>query len=440
MKKNINRMLLIIAFLAILFTMLLITMVYHRLFEQQVLQDLESVVRVIGHTSMEMEDVAECLQDIRLTLVASDGEVLYDSWVNHENMQNHGNRPEVVQAVRQGYGQDVRRSETLAKNTYYYAVLLPDGAVLRTSKEAGSILSIFVSAIPSLGLVLLVLVFLCMGVAHVLTGKLLRPIERLAEDLDTASNTSAYLEMEPFIDTIRKQHEDIMKNARMRQEFTANVTHELKTPLTSISGYAELIETGMASEADVERFAIGIRKSANRLLTLINDIIRLSELDSAEQKMVPEQVNLYGLAETCVDMLALSAEKHEVTITLEGRDAWVQGDRQMLEELLFNLCDNAIRYNNAGGTVQVQVINENTGVLLVVKDTGIGISKEHQERIFERFYRVDKSRSKSTGGTGLGLAIVKHILSLHGAQMELFSEPGKGTEYQIFFRKKAIEG
>ncbi len=433
MKKNINRMLLIIAFLAILFTTLLITLVYHRLFEKQILQDLQSVAELISDTSMTMEEAAGCIQDIRLTLVGTDGQVLYDSQVDPVTMFNHGERPEIVQAFQQGEGHAVRRSETLAKNTYYYAMLLPEGRVLRTGKEAGSIFSIFASALPSLGLVLLVLVFLCMGVAHVLTGKLLRPIEQLAEDLDTTVDASAYLEMEPFMETIRKQHEDIMKNARMRQEFTANVTHELKTPLTSISGYAELIETGMASETDVERFANGIRKSADRLLTLINDIIRLSELDSAEQKMVPERVNLYAVAEICVDMLSLSAEKHNVTITLDGREAWVQGDRQMLEELLYNLCDNAIRYNNAGGKVQVKVCPEQESVLLQVKDTGIGISKEHQERIFERFYRVDKSRSKSTGGTGLGLAIVKHILSLHGARMELFSEPGMGTEYRIYF-------
>lgn len=437
MKKKINRMLVTIALLAILFTTLLITIVYHGRFEKQVIEDLQNVTGLLQNASVPLEEACAYADGIRVTLVDAQGVVLYDSQADSESMQNHSQRPEIAQAFRNGTGQAVRRSETLATNTYYYAVLLDNGQVLRAGREASSVLSIFASALPGLILVLVVIVLLCMIIAHFLAAKLIAPIEQLAEELNEKGENPTSMEMEPYIDTIKKQHEEIIKVSRMRQEFTANVTHELKTPLTSISGYAELIETGMASEEDVTRFAHGIRTSSNRLLTLINDIIRLSELDSTEQQLVLEKVNLYGLAETCVDMLTMNAEKHKVTIALEGCEAWVDGSRQMLEELLFNLCDNAIRYNNEGGSVLVSVNPVEMGVQLRVKDTGIGIPKEHQDRIFERFYRVDKSRSKSTGGTGLGLAIVKHIISKHGAEMELYSEPGQGTEYSILFRDKA---
>ena len=229
--------------------------------------------------------------------------------------------------------------------------------------------------------------------------------------------------------------EELLKNSKMRQEFTSNVTHALKTPLTSISGYAELIETGLASGDDIVRFARGIHKSANRLLILINDIIRLSELDNEEQELVTEHLNLYQLAVTCVEMLETNAEKHHVTISIQGENSYIEGNKMMMEELLYNLCDNAIRYNNENGTVLVEVHAEGEYVNLKVKDTGIGISKEHQERIFERFYRVDKSRSKSTGGTGLGLAIVKHIVEKHHAKLTVESEIGKGTSMRITFQK-----
>ena len=272
-----------------------------------------------------------------------------------------------------------------------------------------------------------------------MTTSIVKPIERLASHLDMTESVVTYKELMPFMNMIQKQHEDIMKAAKMRQEFTANVSHELKTPLTSISGYSELIENGMASNEDSKRFAGEIHKNAQRLLTLINDILRLSELDVSDRTDIAyEAVDLKSLAENCVNMLTLSAEKHEVQVVLRGESCWIDGNRQMLEELIYNLCDNAIRYNNRGGKVEVLIrdMPEQRQAKLVVKDTGIGIPKEHQERIFERFYRVDKSRSKATGGTGLGLAIVKHIVSQHNADITLESEMGVGTTITILFHKK----
>lgn len=311
-------------------------------------------------------------------------------------------------------------------------MLLVSVALLRVEQKIDNTISIFISALPSLIVLLSILIIIFIILARVLTNSLITPIENLAKNLDEREGHTKYKELEPFVDIIQKQHQDMIKNARVRQDFTANVTHELKTPLTSISGYAELIESGMASEDDVIRFATGIRKSANRLLTLINDTIRLSELDSEEREVTMERLNLYALAETCVEMLSMNAEKNNVTIHCEGRDSYVTANRQMMEELLYNLCDNAIRYNNENGSVSVEVYPRGQRTVLVVRDTGIGIPKEHQERIFERFYRVDKSRSKSTGGTGLGLAIVKHIIQKHNAQIELMSENGEGTTITVF--------
>lgn len=437
MKKRINHMLMLIATLAIFSTMFLITVVYYDLFRKQMIEDLRAYT-VLVDDSQDSETIEQTgtklrIYNIRITLTDAEGLVIYDNEADAGQMENHADRPEIAQALEKGEGQAVRRSETLSKSTFYYAVRLEDGSIFRVAKDAGSIYSVFGKGFLSIVAVLVVLIVLSLILAHFLTAKLIHPIEKLAENLDSGQDMTDYEELTPFVNMIREQHQNIMKSAKMRQEFTANVSHELKTPLTSISGYAELIETGMASEADVTRFAHGIHSSAKRLLTLINDTIRLSELDGTEEELTVERLNLYQLADTCVEMLTMNAEKHDVTISISGRDCFINGNKQMIEEVLYNLCDNAIRYNNAGGKVEVEVYPKGKGAALIVRDTGIGIPKEHQERIYERFYRVDKSRSKSTGGTGLGLAIVKHIIAKHDAKMELVSEVGEGTTITVMF-------
>lgn len=444
MKKKINKMLVLIAALAILFTMILNTFVYYDVLKQQIVDDLRTY-RYMAE-SCETPELLEGLGrqlltgDVRMTIVAEDGMVIYDNEADASTMGNHKDRPEIAQAFAKGEGTDVRRSETLAKNTFYYAAILENGTVIRMARDAGSVYSILQSALPSLLVMFIVLVVICVIMAHFLTKRLIAPIGRMANRLNEFDDEADYEEFTPFVTTIRKQHQDIVKSAKMRQEFTANVSHELKTPLTSIMGYAELIENGMASEEDVPRFAGGIRNSAARLLTLINDTIRLSEMDDGNQNADVEQLNLYEMAQYCVEMLEMSATKHNVSIEFSGQECFVLGDRQQMEELLYNLCDNAIRYNNVGGYVNVEVQSVAGASVLTVRDTGIGIPKEHQERIFERFYRVDKSRSKSTGGTGLGLAIVKHIVTGFGAELELNSEVGKGTEIKVTFPKKETPG
>lgn len=437
MKKKINTRMVLVAVLGIVATMILLMAVFYDVFRKQMISDLRIYALLLQNENSQEQLVATgenmLAEHVRITYMDADGEVLYDNQTDSTDMENHSERPEVREAMENGEGQAIRRSATLDKSTFYYAVKLEDGKLLRVSIEAESIYSILGSAMPSLVWIGAVLVLLSFLLAHYLTRNLVEPIEKLAEHLDDGEEITHYEELEPFIQTIQKQHQDIMENAKLRQEFTANVTHELKTPLTSISGYAELIETGMASGDDVVRFSRGIHQNAQRLLTLINDIIRLSELDASQEELAVERLDLYELAAGCVETLGVSAEKHQVELQLLGGSSYVLGDKMMLEELLYNLCDNAIRYNNENGKVQVDVHREGDQVILMVKDTGIGIPKEHQDRIFERFYRVDKSRSKSTGGTGLGLAIVKHIIARHHAELRMDSHPGEGTAIWVTF-------
>ena len=439
MKHKINIQLLGIAAIAILLTLLMIGGILYNLFQKQVMEDLKITAHLLDNMDaiqLEEEDINELnLENFRVTLINSDGTVKYDSNAQIGMMDNHGNRPEVQKAFESGEGNATRRSDTLDKNTFYYAIRMKDGSVLRVAKETNSILSVLYSSLPIILFIAVLLFLLCMILAHFLTKKLVKPIEDLANNLDAEEKINMYSELVPFMNTIHKQHEDILKSARIRQDFTANVSHELKTPLTSISGYSELIENGMATDEDITRFAHEIHKNSSRLLTLINDIIRLSELDTTDAKSSFEKVNLYQIASTCVNMLQVNAENHNVRLTFWGEFCEVYSTKEMMEELLYNLCDNAIRYNYENGTVHVTVKKIDDNVILTVKDTGIGIPIEHQERIFERFYRVDKSRSKSTGGTGLGLAIVKHIVAQSDAKMELHSEVGKGTQVIITFRK-----
>ena len=359
MKKRINKSFILIALLAICMTTALITVVYYNLFQNQVTSDLKDytvLVREMGEDT-QFEQVGGALLDreIRLTLVDPSGKVLYDNEVDSDSLENHMDRPEIRDAFQKGEGQSMRNSKTLSHNTFYYAVRLDNGNVLRVAKDAGSIISVFSSVVPTIMWILAALILLSLGMAHMLTRKLIEPIENLAENMDAGVQPAVYDELAPFIQMIQEQHQDILKNAQMRQEFTANVSHELKTPLTSISGYAELIETGMADKEDIVRFARGIRNSANRLLSLINDIIRLSELDSAESEDVFEKLDLYAMAKDCVGVLQMNAEKNNVTLELSGESCEITGNKQMIEELLYNLCDNAIRYNNAGGRVDVCV-------------------------------------------------------------------------------------
>lgn len=448
MKRKINKRLMGTATLAIFSTLLLTVAVCYNLYKTQIIEDLRIYAKTVSsllweQQEEEAQDVGEELvriseemrQDsVRMTVVASNGAVLFDSVAEAGQMENHGERPEIKEALQKGEGSAIRKSDTMEQSTYYYAMKLTSGLIFRVSRDADSIVSVVDHAVPYILAVVAILLLVCWVVSHYLSEGIMRPIKLIAQDTEHIDKIEVYEEMKPYIEAIKAHHDDVIENARIRQEFTTNVSHELKTPLTAISGYSELIENGMVvEEAETRRFAGEIHKSANRLLTLINDVIRLSELDSSEAEEVFEPVNLRECAENCVSMLQINAEKHHVNLSFEGENVIVMADRQQVEEVLYNLCDNAIRYNREGGSVTVKVKDRLDKAVLHVKDTGIGIPKEHQERIFERFYRVDKSRSKSTGGTGLGLAIVKHILIKLNANIRLESEMGKGTEIIVTF-------
>ena len=371
--------------------------------------------------------------DLRITLIGTDGEVLYESLLNKDEMDNHYKRPEIIEAREKGEGEAVRYSATSGTHTFYYAERLQNGNVLRIGRDSVSVNRIMVNTLVIVLVIALCILFVCMGISHYLTKKLVEPIEKLATNIMLVDENNVYEEIRPFVNTIKEQHVNIINNAQLRQEFTANVSHELKTPLTAISGYAELIGNGMTGKEDTIRFSNEIHSNANRLLSLINDIIKLSELDEADHQMEMERIDLYKLAENCVQMMQVTAEKQGIRLTLQGESAMVMANKGLMDEVFYNLCSNAIRYNKPGGSVTVTVGTKDERSFLSVADTGIGIPKECQERVFERFYRVDKSRSKSTGGTGLGLAIVKHIVAQHNAALHLDSELGEGTTIEIVF-------
>ena len=440
MKKKINIRFIMIAALAIVVTALSAMLVYYNILKEQVFGDLKAYAHVIE--LLNIDDLAAGIEkdpynpiddDLRITLIGSEGEVLYESLLNKDEMDNHNERPEIIEAREKGEGEAIRYSATSGTHTFYYAERLQNGNVLRIGRDSVSVNRIMVNTLVNVLVIALCILFVCMGISHYLTKKLVEPIEKLATNIMLVDVNNVYEEIRPFVNTIKEQHVNIINNAQLRQEFTANVSHELKTPLTAISGYAELIGNGMTGKEDTIRFSNEIHSNANRLLSLINDIIKLSELDEADHQMEMERIDLYKLAENCVQMMQVTAEKQGIRLILQGESTMVMANKGLMDEVFYNLCSNAIRYNKPGGSVTVTVGTKDERPFLSVADTGIGIPKECQERVFERFYRVDKSRSKSTGGTGLGLAIVKHIVAQHNAALHLDSELDEGTTIEIVF-------
>lgn len=440
MKKKINIRLVTIAIIAIIATMITITSVYYGVFKKQIRQDLVVSAKLLKDThyfeSVDIDkdgiDLSTDIDELRVSWIDSDGTVLYDNDASTDSLTNHSDRPEIKEAFENGTGESVRTSSTMNKSNYYYAVLLDNGTVLRVSTEADSVWSVMLSAVPLIACIIMCIVFICIGLSQMLTKQLIKPIENMAHNIEDASIDTPYKELEPFADMIRQQHADILSAVKARQDFTANVSHELKTPLTAISGYAELLEGDMAPKGEEHHFYQEIHKNADRLLALINDIIKLSELDRGERNLSFEEMDLYEPVSECMEMMKVNAAKRNINLSFSGEHLTIRGNKEMIRELTENLVQNAIRYNNPGGNVSVRIINKDRPVL-IVKDDGIGIAASEQERVFERFYRVDKSRSKETGGTGLGLAIVKHIVELHDAKIVLDSAPMVGTTIQVQF-------
>ena len=523
-------------------------------FETRAYGTLKSAASILSVSLEQAADAMDMLsathvatRSLRITWIASDGGVLYDSNADPAEMENHADRAEVIQAMRDGEGRDSRLSRTLNRRTYYYAMRLADGSVLRVSETRQTVQGALTELIPSLILAFLLVMALGIFVAARLTALLVRPIDAI--DLEHPAENDVYHELTPLLARLQAQNQridaqlhameahnhafdtitenmaeglvvladdgtvlsvnrsaarlfgvmpdtavsghymaltrdlsvhDAVKHAlsgstaearlerggriyqllanpvlvegdsrgaillllditereqaeETRREFSANVSHELKTPLTSIAGYAEMLAAGMVQPKDVPEAVGKIHAESRRMIALIEDILALSKLDEGKAPAEKEQVELLSTARDVAGLLAAAADAKKVSVTVEGEPATVSGVRSVLEEMLFNLMENSIKYNKPGGKVRVNVARTDEGVAVTVADTGVGIALEHQERVFERFYRVDKSHSRSTGGTGLGLSIVKHGAMLHGAKVTLKSEAGEGTEVEVVF-------
>ena len=383
--------------------------------------------------------------DCRITWVAADGTVLFDNEADASRMENHLEREEIRQALQTGTGEARRYSPTLADRQLYAAQRLPDGSVLRLSAVQLALWSLVLGFAQPICLVALLALALSFFLASRLTKKIVAPINAIDPDNPMQYyERDEYREVEPLLRRIaaqqsqlRRDRAEIERASLIRQEFTANVSHELKTPLHAISGYAELLESGLAKPEDVKPFAGKIRSESCRMTKLVEDIIDLTRLDAGGADYVFEPCNLLRIAENAVDSLQSEAAGQSITLSLRGESAPMSGVPRLLHSIVYNLCDNAIKYNRPGGRVDVTVAPEGEKVVLRVSDTGVGIPKDSIDRIFERFYRVDKSRSKAVGGTGLGLSIVKHAALIEKADVRVESEPGEGSAFTVTFPANA---
>ena len=383
----------------------------------------------------------------RLTLISEDGDVIFDSKANISDMNNHINRKEIEKAIEIGSGESLRYSDTLLEKTIYIATLLPNQNILRISTNINTIWAMIFELVPTFFLIFVILTICCGFLSNYLAKQIIAPLNKL--NLDNPMENQIYDEVSPLLYRIHKQNKKIKEQMKdlqqkidekiemqkVKEEFSANVSHELKTPLQSIIGYTELFENNLVKPEDSGKFIGNIKKESLRLVALINDIIHLSELDEIE-KVSFEKVDLAEVISETISLLTSSASKRNVTLHFENiiGNGIVQGVPSYIQEIVYNLIDNAIRYNKDGGKVFVSLEKLQNGKLeFSVKDTGIGIPEEYQQRVFERFFRVDKSHSRETGGTGLGLSIVKHAAKIQNAKLTLESQENHGTRVAVEF-------
>ena len=451
MKKNsLSRMLFLITAMTILVVSLVsilvsLTVLYSTFLDEtqeNLAAEADFVAAGVEREGLAYLEVLPFHRDIRITWIGADGQVLFDTDADPALMDNHSDRPEFLKALQTGEGEARRVSGTLSDWVIYRAVRIGDGSVVRLCLLEASPLAMLGSAALPLILMLLAALVAAVVIAAMTVQRIVAPINRI--DLRAPDSDAVYTELVPLTQRIEAQNRQIddhiaeMQEAheeqdRFRREFTANVSHELKTPLTSISGFAEIIRDGLVRPEDIPHFAGTIYQEAQRLILLVGDIIKISRMDDHKIPIQKEMVDLYELSGVILDRLRPQAEKNSITLTLTGDHTQILGSCQIADEMIYNLCDNAIKYNRPGGSVTVSIVPEQDAVALTVRDTGIGIPKEHQDRIFERFYRVDKNRSRSIGGTGLGLSIVKHGAIFHSAEVTLDSAPGEGTAITVRF-------
>ena len=392
-----------------------------------------------------LEDESAIDSDTRMTLIASDGTVIYDSYVDASTMENHAERPEVLEAISTGEGASGRYSETLGEETLYHSVLLSDGSVLRLAVTQSTVWGIMASVALPCVIVLVVAVGASFLIGGVVARRVVSRMERI--DLNHPIDGDAPEELMPLLRRLDNQHRRLDAQASERRTFTANVSHELKTPLTVISGYAEIIEQGIAQPRDVRKFAGLIHDEALHMRSMVEEIIALTHLDEmgeGQANLTMLEVSLEDIANNAVTHLKSFAERAHVDLVLkvsrsDNEPVKVYGNARILEEMVRNLAENAVRYNHEGGRAEVEVANEQSHAVLRVSDTGRGIPHELRERVFERFFRVEESRSKETGGSGLGLAIVKHAAQVHGASIDVADNHPQGTVITISFPESEQE-
>ena len=445
MTKRIFRSICVVAVTVLLASLILIMGLLYDYFSR-VQKDQLSALADLAARGVEVQGVdyfeGMDLGDCRVSWIDADGDVLYDNMGDAAYMENHLDREEIREALETGRGESSRYSDTLTEKLSYQARRLSDGTVIRLAVSRYTAWVLLMGVLQPVLLVALLAVLLSLLLAYRLSANLVKPLNEV--DLSEPLKNVEYEELRPLLSRIDSQHrqlrrdrEELEKNEEIRREFTANVSHELKTPLHSISGYAELLAKGIVRPEDVQKFSGKIYDESQRMTSLVEDIIELSHLDTGAQDLTREDTDLYLIARSAADSLSMAAAEAEVELKVSGESARLRGVPRLLYGICYNLCDNAIKYNRKNGSVKVTVANAPEEVVLKVEDTGIGIPEESRERIFERFYRVDKSRSKAVGGTGLGLSIVKHAALIHRASIEIDSSPGNGATFTLHFPKDA---
>lgn len=444
MSKRIFLNMFIISSVVIALTTILTVVIVYKSFSNQNIAALKGELTATS-SGVELNGVA-FLKSLsgkhRITLVDSSGKVLFDNRNDINSLGNHNDREEIREARENGTGYSERYSDTLSRKTINVTKLLNNGDVLRLSEDMSTVWSTLMDTIFPMICVMFFSILIAAYMAGRVSKAATTPINQI--DLNEPDREKVYDEIEPLIDKIIKQNNQIDKQIEqlnmehekqdnLRRDFTANVSHELKTPLTSISGFAEIIQNGMVKEEDITRFAGKIHSEAQRLIILVGDIIKLSQLDGKDIAVKMEPIDLYETSQAVMGHLEAAAEKRNIKMFLSGKHLVITGAEQIIEEMIFNLIDNAIKYNKTGGKIYVNILKNDDGINLSVEDTGIGIKDEDIGRIFERFYRADKSHSKEIGGTGLGLSIVKHGANFHNAKVFVKSKYREGTKITILF-------
>ena len=410
-------------------------------FEQQIFNELENEATFIEDFILnhQYDEIRNFDTKNRITLIHKNGEVFFDNKVDIQEMENHFTREEILGALQNKQAKVARFSSTMTEKTLYYAKLLSNQDILRISCNQHSVAVLVLGMSQSLLIMFVIAIIICAVIAKFVSKKIVEPLNKI--NLENPEDTNVYQELKPFTHRISEENFEKAQREELRQQFSANVSHELKTPLTSISGFAEILKNGGTDEQTTKDFANTIYKETQRMISLVNDIIKLSKLDEKSISQEKEEINLTELSKEVITPLLPVAEKKNVKIDLEAENqVFINGVRSVIFEMIYNLVENAIKYNKNDGKVIVKIskTSENPSskkqnVVLSVSDTGIGIPKNEQERIFERFYRIDKSRSKESGGTGLGLSIVKHGAKYHNAKVTLSSQEGKGSTFTIYF-------